>query len=45
MAAVKKLDSEQANLIRINDILSELSRQAGPLKEQRDGEDLSCEAG
>ena len=34
MAAVKKLESEQANLVRVNDILSELSRQAGPLKEQ-----------
>ena len=34
MAAVKKLDSEQANLVRVNDILSELERQVGPLKEQ-----------
>ncbi len=33
-AAVKKLDSEQANLVRVNDILSELTRQVGPLKEQ-----------
>ena len=34
MAAVRKLDSEQANLVRVNDILSELGRQVGPLKEQ-----------
>ena len=34
MAAVKKLDSEQANLVRVNDILSELERQVGPLKQQ-----------
>lgn len=34
MAAVKKLESEQANLVRVNDILSELGRQAGPLKQQ-----------
>ena len=34
MAAVKKLESEQANLVRVNDILSELQRQVGPLKEQ-----------
>lgn len=33
-AAVKKLESEQANLVRINDILSELDRQVGPLKQQ-----------
>ena len=33
-AAVKKLDSEQANLVRVNDILSELERQVGPLKDQ-----------
>ncbi len=34
MAALKKLESEQANLVRVNDILSELGRQAGPLKQQ-----------
>ncbi len=34
MAAVKKLDNEQANLVRVNDILSELERQVGPLKQQ-----------
>ncbi len=34
MSAVKKLDSEQANLVRVNDILSELERQVGPLKQQ-----------
>ena len=32
--AVKKLESEQANLVRVNDILSELNRQVGPLKQQ-----------
>ena len=32
--AVKKLESEQANLVRVNDILSELNRQIGPLKQQ-----------
>ena len=33
-AAVKKLESEQANLVRVNDILSELTRQVGPLQTQ-----------
>lgn len=33
-AAVKKLESEQANLIRVNDILSELEKQVGPLEKQ-----------
>ena len=32
--AVRKLESEQANLVRVNDILSELNRQVGPLKQQ-----------
>ena len=32
--AQKKLESERENLIRINDILSELERQAGPLERQ-----------
>ncbi len=32
--AVKKLEQEQQNLTRINDILSEITRQLGPLKEQ-----------
>ncbi len=30
----RKLDSEQAHLVRVNDILSELERQVGPLKRQ-----------
>lgn len=30
----KKLDSERENLVRINDILSELERQVGPLERQ-----------
>ena len=33
-AAAKKLESEQANLVRVNDILSELERQVGPLEKQ-----------
>ncbi len=33
-AAQKKLDSEEASLVRVNDILSELERQVGPLKKQ-----------
>lgn len=32
--ALKKLDEEQANLVRVSDILSELNRQIGPLKRQ-----------
>ncbi|MDD4524554.1 MAG: chromosome segregation protein SMC [Lachnospiraceae bacterium] len=30
----KKLDSEQTNLIRVNDILSEIEKQLGPLERQ-----------
>ncbi len=33
-AAKKKLESEQANMVRLNDIMSELSRQVGPLERQ-----------
>lgn len=32
--ALKKLEAEQQNLIRVNDILSELKRQIGPLEKQ-----------
>ncbi|MCD7818609.1 MAG: chromosome segregation protein SMC, partial [Lachnospiraceae bacterium] len=32
--ALKKLDSERQNLTRVNDILSELTRQLGPLQKQ-----------
>ena len=32
--ALKKLDSEQLNLQRVNDVLSELDRQIGPLSRQ-----------
>jgi len=32
--SLRKLQSEEANLVRVNDILAELSRQVGPLKEQ-----------
>jgi len=34
MAAQKKLEDERENLIRVNDILSELERQVGPLEKQ-----------
>ena len=33
-AAKKKLESEQANMVRLNDIMSELSKQVGPLERQ-----------
>ncbi len=33
-AAVKKLENERANLVRVNDILSELEKQGGPLGKQ-----------
>ncbi len=33
-AAQKKLEAERQNLVRVNDILSELSRQLGPLERQ-----------
>ncbi len=33
-ATLKKLDEEQSNLVRVTDILSELSRQVGPLEKQ-----------
>ncbi len=32
--AVKKLESEEGNLVRVNDILSELEKQVGPLEKQ-----------
>ena len=32
--AIKKLDEERANLVRVNDILSELEKQIGPLEKQ-----------
>lgn len=32
--SVKKLENEKANLIRVNDILTELERQVGPLERQ-----------
>lgn len=32
--ALKKLDEEQQNLVRVTDILSELTRQLGPLEKQ-----------
>ena len=32
--ALKKLEDEQQNLVRVNDILSELERQVGPLERQ-----------
>lgn len=33
-ATLKKLDEEQQNLVRVTDILSELTRQLGPLEKQ-----------
>ncbi|MBR1471118.1 MAG: chromosome segregation protein SMC [Lachnospiraceae bacterium] len=33
-AAAKKLENERQNLVRVNDILSELERQVGPLEKQ-----------
>ena len=33
-AAVKKLEGEQQNLLRVNDILNELTNQLGPLRRQ-----------
>ena len=33
-ATIRKLESEEANLIRVRDILGELSRQLGPLEKQ-----------
>lgn len=33
-AAVKKLENEKQNLLRVNDILSELEKQVGPLERQ-----------
>ncbi len=32
--SLKKLESEQANLVRVNDILTELEKQVGPLERQ-----------
>jgi len=32
--AMKKLDNEHANLLRVNDILTELEKQVGPLEKQ-----------
>ena len=34
LTAQKKLESEQQNLVRVNDILAELTRQIGPLERQ-----------
>ena len=34
LIAQKKLDDEEQNLVRVNDILSELEKQVGPLKLQ-----------
>ena len=33
-AAIKKLENERSNLVRVNDILSELEKQVDPLKQQ-----------
>ena len=34
LTAQKKLDIERENLVRVNDILTELERQVGPLQRQ-----------
>lgn len=34
VAAQKKLEDEKQNLVRVNDILSELEKQVGPLEKQ-----------
>lgn len=34
LTAQKKLDNERENLVRVNDILTELERQVGPLQRQ-----------
>ena len=34
VTAQKKLESERENLVRVNDILTELERQVGPLEKQ-----------
>ena len=34
LAAQKKLEDEQQNLVRVNDILAELTRQLGPMERQ-----------
>ncbi len=34
IAALKKLEKEQENMVRVSDILSELTRQVGPLERQ-----------
>ena len=33
-ASLKKLEQEESNLVRVNDILSEITRQLGPLEKQ-----------
>ena len=39
-ATVKKLEHERENLVRVNDILSELERQVGPLERQAENAKL-----
>ena len=40
--SVKKLEDERQNLVRVNDILSELEKQVGPLERQSEkGEGVS----
>ncbi len=43
---MKKLEEEQQNLVRVNDILSELEKQVGPLERQSEkGERISEKEG
>ena len=40
--AQKKLEDEKQNLVRVNDILSELEKQVGPLEKQSEKAKIFC---
>ena len=43
ITTLKKLDEERQNLVRVTDILSELTKQLGPLERQSENsQNLSC---